>query len=243
MIFSVGIAGYSGRMGQAIAQIIEMHPAAALMGGIVRTPQAKTNADGQEMILTDNPVELFSKCDVVIDFSHPSVTPIYAKIAADLKKPFMSGTTGLDDKGKDILREVSQTIPLLYATNTSLSLVVAKHMAKLGAQLLKDQDYDISILDKHHRWKKDAPSGTALTLGMAVTEGNGGSHPPTYASLRTGAVVGEHEVMFAGPGETIIMSHSVTDRRVFARGAVQAALWLAGQKTPGLYGMDDVLGI
>lgn len=238
----IGIIGYTGRMGQAIARTIEAHPTAALGGGITRRQSLVEQESGKPQVFTDNPEELFPHCDVIIDFSHASVTPMFARIASDHGKPFVSGTTGLDDAAYAVLKDVAQKIPVLHATNMSLSLVVAKQMARLGAKILKDQDYDVSILDKHHRWKKDSPSGTALSLGQAILEANEGLRKPTYASLRTGAIIGEHEVLFAGAGESIAVQHTVTDRRVFARGAVQAAVWLAKQPS-GYYSMENVLGL
>ncbi|MFA6279261.1 MAG: dihydrodipicolinate reductase C-terminal domain-containing protein [Bdellovibrionales bacterium] len=242
MITTIGLIGYAGRMGQAIAHTIDSHPTACLGGGLVRTLPLSSMGDDVPFILTDKPEDLFPQCDVLVDFSHASATAPFAKLAADYGKPFLSGTTGLDQESLDILREVSATIPVLHTTNTSLSLIVVKHLAKLAAKLLKDQDYDIAIHDKHHKWKKDAPSGTALTLGKAVLDGNEGTHPPTYSSTRAGSIIGEHDILFAGTGETVSVTHQVTDRRVFARGAVQAALWLSTQKR-GYYLMDDVLGV
>ncbi len=242
MITTIGLIGYAGRMGQAIAHSIETHPTACLGGGLVRTLPVSSMRDDAPMILTDKPEALFPQCDVLVDFTHASATAPFAKLAAQYGKPFLSGTTGLDPETMATLREVSATIPVLHTTNTSLSLVVVKRMAKLAAKLLKDQDYDIAIHDKHHKWKKDAPSGTALTLGKAVLEGNEGSHPPAYSSTRAGSIIGEHAILFAGTGETITIAHEITDRRVFAHGAVQAAVWLAMQK-PGYYLMDDVLDI
>lgn len=238
----VGIIGYTGRMGQAIAHSIESHPDACLGGGIARKQTIHETREDNPLIVTDNPEELFPHCDVIVDFSHPSVTPMFARISCEHKKPFLSGTTGLDAAARTVLKELSAQIPVLHASNTSLSLAVTRRMIKLAATLLKDQDYDIAILDKHHRWKKDAPSGTALTLGQTIVEANGNAHEPNYASIRTGAIVGEHDIIFSGAGETITVQHTVTDRKVFARGAVHAAVWLRQQK-PGFYSMDDVLGV
>jgi len=238
----VGIIGYTGRMGQAIARSIESHPTAALCGGVTRKQTLSEQHENSPLIVTDNPEELFPHCDVIVDFSHPTVTPMFARIAAQHGKAFLSGTTGLEEEGYAVLKEVAEKIPVLHAANTSLSLAVTRRLVRQAAALLKDLDYDISILDKHHRWKKDAPSGTALTLGQSALEGNEGTHEPTYASIRSGAIVGEHDVLFSGAGETINIQHTVTDRKVFARGAVQAAVWLAAQK-PGFYAMDDVLGV
>lgn len=242
MIVVVGITGYTGRMGQAIARLLENHPGACLGGGIARYHCKKDDTQTGPLILTDNPQELFPHCDVIVDFSHPSATPIYARLAAQAGKAFMSGTTGLEEEGQAVLRECGQNVPVLYAPNTSLSLAVTRRAVATVAHLLKEQDYDIAILDKHHRWKKDMPSGTALALGQAVLEGNDGTKEPDYASFRSGSIIGEHDVLFAGAGETITIQHQVSDRRVFARGAVHAALWLAGQKA-GYYSMDHVLGI
>lgn len=243
MIAVIGLTGFTGRMGQAIVNVIENHPEASLGGGLVRHGQPRLEPGKKApRILTDNPEDLFPHCDVIVDFSHPSATPIFARLAGRHGKPFLSGTTGLDENGLRVLRETAEKIPLLHTTNTSLSLVVARHAAMLAADLLQDYEYDISILDKHHKWKKDAPSGTALTLGQAIASKNGGRHDPTYASVRTGSIIGEHEILFSGAGESVMIQHTVTDRRVFARGAVQAAIWLSAQE-PGFYGMDNVLGL
>ena len=165
------------------------------------------------------------------------------RLAAKHKKPFVCGVTGLEPRrALEVIKQAATKIPVLYAPNTSLSLAVMKQVTALAAKLLGTFDYDVSILDEHHRMKKDAPSGTARTLGEAVLRGNGGKKTPSYAAVRAGAIVGEHEVAFVGQGEIIRLRHSVTDRRIFARGAVQAALWLHG-KPAGFYGMEDVLGI
>ncbi|MDD3181878.1 MAG: 4-hydroxy-tetrahydrodipicolinate reductase [Alphaproteobacteria bacterium] len=241
MIITIGICGYTGRMGQAIAEIIQSHPNTCLVGGITRSEISPPKSyEEREVLITNQPEHIISKCDVIIDFSHATATANFAQIAAEEGKPFMCGTTGLSENTQAVLKKVSATIPVLYASNTSLSLIVVKRIARLTAEILKDYDYDVSILERHHRWKKDAPSGTALTLGESVEAGNGGKHPVSYASVRSGAIVGEHEILFGGNGEYINIQHTVTDRRVFARGAVEAAMWLSKQK-PGFYTMDDVL--
>lgn len=240
MSIRLGIIGFAGRMGQAIARAAQEHPEATLVGGTDRAFSPELKASYGTLFLSEKAEDLFPKCDVVIDFSSPSITANLARLAAQQNKAFMCGTTGLDESAKTALKEAAQKVPVLYATNTSLSLVVMKQLVRMAAQLLRDQDYDISILDKHHRMKKDAPSGTAKTLGEFVIAGNEGKHEPSYAAIRAGFIVGEHEVQYSGQGEIITLSHSVTDRGVFARGAVQAGLWLNG-KAPSLYSMDDVL--
>jgi 4-hydroxy-tetrahydrodipicolinate reductase len=242
MTLRIGITGFAGKMGQAIALAVQAHPEATLAGGVDRTITPELKAQYGKLIVTDKAEELFPACDAIVDFSAPGATPGFARLAAAHSKAFMSGTTGLDDAGRAALKESAQKVPVLYTTNTSLSLVVMKQLTKLAAHLLRDQDYDVSILDQHHRMKKDAPSGTAKTLGEFVVAGNDGKHEPQYAAIRAGFIVGEHEVQFSGRGEIITLKHSVTDRGVFARGAVQAAVWLGG-KAPGLYGMDDVLDV
>ena len=242
MIVVVGITGFSGRMGQALTRLLESHPGACLAGGIARFYNKEENDPDSPLIVTDNPQDLFPHCDVIIDFSHPSATPLYARLAAQAGKPFFTGTTGLQEQELDALKDCAQTIPVLYATNTSLSLAVTRCAVELIARLLKTHDYDVAIIDKHHRWKKDMPSGTALSLGEAVLAGNEGKKQPDYASLRSGSIIGEHDILFAGAGETSTIQHQVSDRRVFARGAIHGALWLSAQK-PGLYTMDDVLGL
>ncbi len=241
MITVVGVAGITGRMGQLVADIVKSHPQACLGGGFTRSHITHHESDTDNpIIISNNPDELFRASDVVIDFTHSSTTPSLIMAALSAGKPFLSGTTGLSAETRKALHDASRTIPILYASNTSLSLAITKQLVRKAAKLLKNEDYDISILDHHHKWKKDAPSGTALTLGEAVEAGNNGSHPITYASIRSGSVVGQHEVLFGGNGEYITIKHEVTDRRVFARGAVDAALWLA-RHPPGFYTMDDVL--
>lgn len=242
MSIKIGIIGYAGRMGQAIGKAVRTHPAATLCGGLEREAKPDLQALDPSFVVTNQPEILFPQCDVLIDFSHATATADYARLAVKYGKAFVSGTTGLDESAKAALTEAAKHIPLLYASNTSLSLVVMKQLVKQAARLLRDHDYDIAIVDEHHRWKKDAPSGTAKTLGEMALAGNGGKPEPAYAAIRAGAIVGEHEVIFAGQGETIRLRHSVTDREIFARGAVQAAVWLHN-KAPGLYSMDDVLSI
>ena len=240
-MIKIGLLGYGGRMGQAIAAEIAANEACKLVGGVVR--EMKPHYEKAEGILiTPNVDEVIGISDVVIDFTLASVVPDNARRAVAHKKPFMSGATGLAADAVEALKKAGEHIPVLYAPNTSLSLAAVRPLVALATKLLGGFDYDISIHDEHHRMKKDAPSGTALALGQAVAEGSGGKKKPQYSSMRAGHIVGEHEVIFAGEGEVVRIRHSVTDRRIFARGAVQAALWLH-DKAVGFYGMDDVLGL
>lgn len=239
----VGILGYHGRMGQLIAREIVAHKGKGCILAAGADHVLHPDAPVIEGVkVSSNAEDVVAASDVVIDFTVAAATPQHALLAAKLGKAFMSGTTGLDENGATTLHQAAKQIPVLYARNTSLSLAATKRVVALAAQLLAPFDYDIAILDEHHRMKKDAPSGTALVLGEAVKAANGGVRHPTYAAIRSGSIVGEHEVQFAGDGEVIRIRHSVTDRSIFARGAVQAALWLHG-KPAGFYGMDDVLGM
>jgi 4-hydroxy-tetrahydrodipicolinate reductase len=239
-MIKIGILGYGGRMGQLIATDIATRSDCVLAGGLVRTLKPEYKAEGK--LITTRPEEIIAASDVLIDFASAETTAEFARLAAVHKKTFMSGTTGLAPTELDVLKQAAGKIPVLYAANTSLSLAAMKQITTLAAKLLSNFDYDIAITDEHHRMKKDAPSGTAKALGEAVARGNGGKKAPSYSSIRAGSIVGEHEVIFAGSDEIIRLHHSVTDRRVFARGAVAAAVWLHN-KAPGFYGMDDVLGI
>ncbi|MFY9287360.1 MAG: 4-hydroxy-tetrahydrodipicolinate reductase [Alphaproteobacteria bacterium] len=236
----VGILGYYGRMGQAIAAEVAAHKECTLAGGAVLeiNPQFK-NPDNT--VISEKVEEIMALSDVMIDFTFAVATIGNIKLATNNKKPMVVGTTGITPEALDALKEAAKKIPVLYASNTSLSLAAMKKVTVLAAKLLADFDYDVAILDEHHNQKKDAPSGTAKTLGEAVLQGNAGKKQPSYAAIRAGHIIGNHEVMFTGNGETIRIHHSVTDRAIFARGAVQAALWLA-KKPAGFYGMDDVLG-
>jgi len=240
-MIKIGILGYAGRMGQLIADEVRANDACTLVGGADRaiTPAYK-KAEG--ILLTPHADEVIAISDVVINFTLAEATPGFAQLAATHKKAFVTGATGLDDRQLETLKQAAKQIPLLYAPNTSVSLAVMKRVTELAAKLLGPLDYDVHIHDQHHRAKKDAPSGTAVALGEAVARGNGGKKKPAYSATRAGAIVGEHEVGFIGQGEIIRLHHSVTDRRIFARGALQAALWLHG-KPAGFYGMGDVLNI
>jgi 4-hydroxy-tetrahydrodipicolinate reductase len=237
----IGILGYAGRMGQAIAEDIAIRDGCELAAGLVRSAQAQSpNASGP--LLTDDCDAVMEASDIVIDFTLATASPDFAKLAAKHKKPLVCGTTGMDEAGIAALKAMAKIIPLLYAPNTSLSLAVMKKITTLAASLLAKFDYDVAITDEHHRNKKDAPSGTAIALGSAVLAGNGGTKQPSYSAIRAGAIVGNHDVLFVGQGEIIRLHHSVTDRRIFAHGAVDAALWLNG-KPSGFYGIDDVVGL
>ncbi len=154
-------------------------------------------------LITSSAADLIDASDVLIDFTTAGAVSEFARLAAAKGKAFMCGTTGLSAETHKTLKQAAAKIPVLYASNTSVSLTALKQVAELTAKLLANFDYDIAIIDEHHRMKKDAPSGTAKTLGEAVLRGNGGKKKPEYAAIRAGSIVGEHEVIFAGQGEVI----------------------------------------
>ena len=240
----IGIAGITGRLGRLCAE--EAGP--LLAGGLSRT------ADPARSIVTDA-AELAGQCDVIIDVSHASLVPAHARAFAEAGCAWVLGTTGLDGEAQQAVEEAAGRVAVLQAANFSPALTMLLSLARqLGAAL---PDYDAEILEVHHRQKLDAPSGTALAIGRAVAAGRdddletvrrldqNGKRPDGaigFASLRGGQVVGEHDLRFFAADEEISLSHRALDRRVFARGALKAALWLADdRRTPGLYGMQDVL--
>lgn len=263
----IGISGCGGRMGRMLAAEIVATPGCRLAGGVEAPASRELGKDIGELagigavglVASADVAALFGAADVVIDFSTPEASVAHARIAAAAKKALVVGTTGLDAAAHEALREAARSAPILWAPNMSLGVNLMLGLVAQMAQRLGD-DYDIEILEMHHRFKVDAPSGTALALGKAAAEGRGidlGAHSQRvrdgvtgprkrgdigFATLRGGDNAGEHRVIFATEGEQLELAHRATSRRIFARGAVTAAQWLAGKK-PGLYGMKDVLGL
>lgn len=263
----VGIVGCGGRMGQMLLREVLGTPGATLSGGTERpgSPSlgkdlgALVGADPLGVAVTDDAAALFAASDVVIDFTSPAATVAHAGLAAEHGTALVVGTTGLSAADQQALAAAALKAPLVVAANFSLGVnlllgLVQKVAATLGP------DWDIEVLEMHHRHKVDAPSGTALALGKAAAAGRGvdldavkdavrdghtGARVPGhigFATLRGGDVVGDHTVMFATEAERVELTHKAGDRRIFARGAVRAALWAPG-KPSGLYGMADVLGL
>lgn len=195
--------------------------------------------------------------DVLVDFSAPAALEASLARARAAAVPILIGTTGLDAEDMAAMRAAAADVPLLYASNTSLGVALLADLAERAARLLGDE-WDVEILEAHHRHKADAPSGTALTLGEAVARGRGADLAALregvrdgvdqsratggvgFAALRGGSVVGDHDVMFLGPDERLILSHRAESRALFARGTLAAARFLAAQP-PGYYTMRDVV--
>jgi len=261
------ITGASGRMGQMLIETIRASDRARLVGAVERTGHDWVGQDvglamgGAELgvAVTDDPLEAFAKAQAVIDFTAPAATLEFAGLAAQARAVHVIGTTGMSEDQIAALEPAARHAVLVRAGNMSLGVNLLTKLTRMVAAAL-DEDFDIEVIEAHHHHKVDAPSGTALMLGEAAAEGRGitlsehadsardGMTGPRkrgnigFSNIRGGDIVGEHDVLFAGPGERVVLRHIATDRGIFARGALKAALW--GQdKKPGQYDMMDVLGL
>jgi 4-hydroxy-tetrahydrodipicolinate reductase len=222
----IGVLGATGRMGQAITAEIANTENCSSIGA----------SQNQDLNL------FFEKCDIVVDFTNPQPLENHLKIAEARKTPIVIGTTGLSDKQISAISNSSANIPIIYASNTSLGVNILIAAMKKAAGLLGD-DFKVEIVDKHHQHKIDAPSGTALSFAKAIQVGRDiPSEDIKYSITREGEIAGEHTVTFKNQSEEISFTHKAFDRKLFAKGALQAALWLVG-KPNGLYSMNDVLGL
>ena len=261
------ITGATGRMGQMLVRQVAASETARLVGAIEREGHEALGSDIGEIAglgalgvkLEDDPLPAFSRAQAVIDFTAPAATLEFAALAAQARAVHVIGTTGMNDDEIAQLEPASRHAVIIRAGNMSLGVNLLTQLTRKVAEAL-DEDYDIEVIEAHHNQKVDAPSGTALMLGEAAAQGRGkplnelrdsGRDGITgarkkgdigFSAIRGGDIVGEHDVMFAASGERIILRHVATDRTVFARGALKAALW--GQdKAPGQYDMIDVLGL
>jgi len=265
--FKIAVMGAAGRMGRELVRAAHANSECTVIGGI---EQEGSPALGQDLgtlagigelgvKVSDDPLELIARADAILDFTAPKSSVGFAGLAANARIVHVLGTTGLSDEDEAAIAAAARHATIIKAGNMSLGVNLLVALTRKVAQAL-NEDFDIEILEMHHKHKVDAPSGTALMLGQAAAEGRGISHKERsvrvrdghtgprgrgdigYATLRGGNVVGEHTVLFVGEGERIELTHRATDRGIFARGAVRAALWGKG-KQPGLYSMIDVLGI
>ena len=252
----IGIHGASGKMGRMIIECLKNEPGAKLSAAYTIEPLDFALPQGA--ILTDKFDELFANCDVVIDFTIKEGAINLLNYARTDPKPLVVGTTGLGEDGANLLKLASAAMPILYATNMSLGVAVLNRLAALASKALRD--FDAEIVEQHHRHKKDAPSGTALTLGERVAAARGltltavlvtgrdglvgarSKDEIAILAVRGGDVVGRHTVGFYNDGEFIELNHTATSRATFAKGAIKAAIWVAGRES-GLYGIDDCLGL
>jgi 4-hydroxy-tetrahydrodipicolinate reductase len=261
------VAGAAGRMGCAIVDLIAKTPGVALAAALERPNSAALGQDagiyagcghlGVE--ISSDPLTAALEADGIIDFSSPHTSVELAALAAQARMVHIIGTTGLSADDHEKIEAASHHATIVQSGNMSLGINLLAGLVEKVARTL-GPEFDIEIVEMHHRMKVDAPSGTALLLGEAAARGRGVSlHEQSvksrdghtgarnegtigFATLRGGTVVGDHSVVFAGPGERLELSHKAEDRTIFARGALRAALWAHGRK-PGLYSMADVLGL
>lgn len=262
----IGIVGCAGRMGQMLIKEVLAEPKATLSGAteapgsdtLGQDPGLLVGEDATGLTISDDAKALFETSDAVIDFTAPKVTLMHAALAAETKTALVVGTTGFDTDLQKELESFGANGFVFQAANFSIGVNLLLGLSEQVGALL-DNDYDAEILEMHHKHKVDAPSGTALALGRAVAKGRGvdldqvaervrdgitGARTPGdigFATLRGGAVIGDHTVMFSSDGERIELTHKASDRSIYSAGAVRAALWSPSQG-PGFYGMRDMLG-
>ena len=261
------VTGVSGRMGQMLVRTINASEKVRLHAVVEREGHDWVGNDLGEimggsptgLVVTGDPLEAFASASAVIDFTAPAATVAFSEIAAQARIVHVIGTTGLGEDDIAKLSAAARHATIIRAGNMSLGVNLLVQLTRKVAAAL-DEDFDIEIVESHHRHKVDAPSGTALMLGEAAADGRGvdladvrdsGRDGITgarkrgdigFAALRGGDVVGEHDVIFAGDGERVVLRHLATDRGIFARGALKAALWGQG-RGPGAFDMLDVLGL
>ena len=220
------LVGAQGRMGKAVAAAAARDPSFSIAAGVDRS---------------DSIAPAMENCDVVIDFSTADATENVCQACAQHRKPLVLGTTGQTPAQTDSIRDVARVVPTVFAANFSVGVNVLFALTRRAAELL-GENFDLDVIEMHHRTKKDAPSGTAKRLLEILREvRNGGDSIPAQ-SIRAGDIVGEHTVIMAGPGERLELTHRAASRETFAVGALRAARWVIDQPA-GLYRMENVLGL
>lgn len=261
------VAGAGGRMGRTLTRLAHETEGCAVTGGTEAEGSPFVGADMGELAgvgatgvkVSDDPLALFAGADAVLDFTTPAATARLAGLSAQARIVHVIGTTGLGDDDEEKIRAAARHAAIVRSGNMSLGVNLLAALARKVAASL-GEEFDIEVLEMHHRRKVDAPSGTALMLGAAAARGRGislGDHAVRvrdghtgardegdigFATLRGGSVVGEHSVIFAGNSERIELTHKAESRDLFAHGAIKAALWARG-RGPGLFSMTDVLGL
>jgi len=263
----IAVMGATGRMGRTLVATIHGQDGCVVAGGTEHANSDTLGLDVGELAgigalglaVSSDVAAVIAASDAIVDFTSPEASVGFAKQAAEAGIIHVIGTTGFDDRQEAEIAKSGEAATIIKAGNMSLGVNLIVELTRKIAEAL-DEDFDIEVLEMHHRHKVDAPSGTALMLGQAAADGRGvtlkerGVHAREgitgargrgdigFAVMRGGSVVGEHSVVFAADGERVAISHIATDRAIFARGAVKAALWGAG-RGPGLFAMKDVLGL
>lgn len=251
-----GILGATGRVGQLLIKIIKEKD--GLEVGSVLFEGDQTIDFPENTVITNDYETFLNSCDIVIDFSAPEATENLLENALKINKPLVIATTGFNEHQKHLLVQASEKMPILYATNMSLGVAILNKVVAMVSEKLSD--FEIEITEMHHRYKKDAPSGTALTLAEHCAEardldldkvrvsgrdgmiGQRSKDEISVMALRGGDIVGRHTVGFYNDGEFLEFNHTATSRETFAQGAIKASVWLINQKA-GLYSINDSLGI
>ncbi len=263
----VVVAGASGRMGGRLVSLIKESSDLQLVGAVERKGHTAIGADAGDVAgcgrigvaVTDNLTALAERADVLIDFTAPDVSLAHMAVMAAYRKTMVIGTTGLSAKQLAELQKLAKQIPCVFSPNMSVGVnVILKVLAEMARTF--GEDYDIEVTEAHHRLKKDAPSGTALKIAQVLADATGRNLDKVAAYgrkgmigerkrgeigiqvIRAGDIVGDHTVLFGGPGERIEVTHRAHSRDTFARGALRAARWVV-TRPPGLYDMHDVLGL
>ena len=258
----IAIHGAAGRMGQRLVALGAADPELSVVAAL-ESPEHPRLGEDAGVVAGVGPVgtllsgSLDAEADVLIDFSVPAAFEAVVEVCLDRRIPLVAATTGLTDEQTTGLRAAAEQIPVLWAPNMSLAVNLTMKLAEVAAGALRDQDADVEILERHHRYKEDAPSGTALKFGQIIAgvmgqsvhrhgrEGRPGARPHDeigYHAIRVGDNPGEHTIVFAMLGEMVELTVRATNRDCYAQGALAAAKFLAG-KPPGMYGMNDVLGL
>ncbi|MDH3998290.1 MAG: 4-hydroxy-tetrahydrodipicolinate reductase [Desulfuromonadales bacterium] len=266
-MIKVAVTGAAGRMGGRIITLITEAEGLQVVGAVEMAGHARLGEDagyvagcGQlNVAITDSLEQALTEADVLIDFTWPEVTVQNAQVCAKLGKAMVVGTTGLNPEQRSVIDQVAEQTPVVFAPNMSVGVNVCFKILKEMASTL-GEDFDVEIVELHHKMKKDSPSGTAVRMGEIVAEALGRDYNQVanyhregmcgertqqeigMQTVRGGDIVGEHTVYFVGMGERIELTHRAMSRDMFARGAVRAAGWLAG-KAPGRYDMQQVLGL
>ena len=254
-MIKIGVLGGLGKMGRLIIQEVLAHPQLELMS-IGLHHNKNIPIELSSLPFTSSLDEIYQKSDLIIDFTEEESFKTHVRKGLEYKKPMVIGTTGLTEDDFSYLQEVKNKIPFFYSANMNIGVFFLTEIVEYLAKNL-DEKYDVEIFEAHHRYKKDAPSGTALSLGEAVARGRKKSSAPLFcfdrsqlshprangeigfASVRAGHIIGDHQVIFANEDEMISLSHRALNRENFAKGAIRATLWLYHQQ-PGLYSMKNL---
>jgi len=264
---SIAVIGAAGRMGKSLIEALSLSPAMRLGAALVSPSSGLIGVDAGEwagvgrlnLSFSADLAAAVEDCSILIDFTHPRVTLNNLALCCQMAKPMVIGTTGFSVDEKRQLEQAAQHIPIVFAANFSVGVNLCLTLLQIAARVMGDEA-DIEIIEAHHRYKVDAPSGTALRMGEVVAktlgrdlqkvavygrEGQTGARSREtigFATVRAGDVVGEHSVWFANDGERVEINHKASSRLTFAQGALRAARWLDG-RSAGLYDMQDVLGL